>query len=666
MGTSWSNHGSGKIPESGSFHINKEIRLGKRNSIRIKSIDDCCLSGIALEGPTTSSVSLSTRSSASRTTTTTTTNSSGSKSSSGTSSRRTRGPSGTSGRGNGGEAGQGGGEGGGGVGGGGGGGSGGDGGGGGNGGGGGGGPPDAPDLAPPGPPAATLPLSPIGLMLQVCGANLIEIYALETTERLNALVHYRRLDDNGVSELASRLEKRPPGERVRLPMSVLQNIKVLCYWIRRKYRLRLVVNPADWNQAEMDSTISLIEEEEAEGDVDTNATIKPDKLKPSEWDYWELKFETYLSHVKGAQNAPIDYVIRKDVPEGHVHLSQREEEMYLYPLEGALFRKDNRKVYRLLQDLLEPTEHTWIQPYLASQNGREAWKALVSHFDGGGNLDGRMRRALTILETTFYKDERSLSYRDYAEKLVRAFQTLDKTTAKKVPEEQVRIFTENIKMNHGEMIVARREARDRFPSDLDQAIQHISITVARVFPPPPYTQRGHGRHIAATEDYSHDDQRQRIEPDLVHNNGVYTLYGVDVTDVTRNFSQNEFERLGRQGQQYVHTERSRINRPTPRHRNRRRRRQGRGNQNNNSNQTINSLYARIAALESTHPALDNVSAITESVQPPMENPTLTGTPSPVSHNSATTSQSTRGTNNGSSFGAGTYRRRGGGNQESST
>ena len=175
-------------------------------------------------------------------------------------------------------------------------------------------------------------------------------------------------------------------------MAVLQNMKLLCYWLKRQRRLQRTVFSGSFTEEVLEATANRIESEKADEEADSDTGIKPDKLDPKDWDFWELQFSTYLSHVKGAQGAPLDYVIRPEVDEDYVFSSTREQEMYEYPLRGELYRKDNWRVFRLLQDLLKPTEHTWVQSHLTSQNGRQAWLDLSHHFDGGGNLDGWMRR----------------------------------------------------------------------------------------------------------------------------------------------------------------------------------------------------------------------------------------------------------------------------------
>ena len=161
------------------------------------------------------------------------------------------------------------------------------------------------------PPAAQPPFSEIGEMLTVCGATPVEVYALETTERLNTFRAYRGLDSRTISALASRLEKRPPHERVQLPTLVIQNLISMCYWIKRKYKLRQNIYGEDFTVSQIDKTADLMEHE---NDDDDAPSVKCDTLKPVEWDSWESKFTVYLSDYRGRFNDGLDYVIRAEPP----------------------------------------------------------------------------------------------------------------------------------------------------------------------------------------------------------------------------------------------------------------------------------------------------------------------------------------------------------------
>ena len=95
------------------------------------------------------------------------------------------------------------------------------------------------------------------------------------------------------------------------------------------------------------------------------ATIKPEKFHPKQWKDWSDQFDVYLSHHKGAQFAPLDYIIRPEpLAARHIHQTECEANLYQYPLAGAHFREDNMTVFRMLSELVSGTPgDTWIHGY---------------------------------------------------------------------------------------------------------------------------------------------------------------------------------------------------------------------------------------------------------------------------------------------------------------
>ena len=319
--------------------------------------------------------------------------------------------------------------------------AGGGGGGGGHGGDGDGGAPPPPIPRPPaGPPPALLQ---VGLVLTVCGANANEIQVLENIERLNSLHAFGRMSKDDVTSLASRLEKRPEPNNISLPTSVVKNLQGLCFWASKARRQRRDITAADFDQVVLSDAL---DEMEIKAETDKAPEIKPEILKEEIWEDWSREFPTYLSHIIGKQQAPLDYVIRPEIQPGHVFQTLREQELYTYPLTGPFFHEDNKVVYRLLSDRVRDQPATWIQPYQASQNGRAARLALVAHYDGGGQKEKRINKAEAILSSVFYHNERAFSFDSYSTKLLRAFRTLEETPNRRSNANQVKILLDNIRI----------------------------------------------------------------------------------------------------------------------------------------------------------------------------------------------------------------------------
>ena len=114
---------------------------------------------------------------------------------------------------------------------------------------------------------------------------------------------------------------------------VIKNIQVLCFWARERERASQPLLAADFTAAalaEAKETMRLRDETQQEA-----LSIKPDKFDPNQWTEWSKHFTTYLSHTKGVQYAPLDYVIRTETPPtAPANMNQRERALYQFPLNG--------------------------------------------------------------------------------------------------------------------------------------------------------------------------------------------------------------------------------------------------------------------------------------------------------------------------------------------
>ena len=170
--------------------------------------------------------------------------------------------------------------------------------------------------------------TPIQQVLNVCQANPAEIEALEVQERLDMLHDFAETTADDVSTLASKLEKRTIADgRIILPQKLIKNIQALTFWCSERLQQNIALDPDHFTAAELNDTKRLMRmRKEEQG---SKATIKPDKFDPKRWKDWSDQFDVYLSHHKGAQFAPLDYIIRPEpLPAGHVHAIKREANLY--------------------------------------------------------------------------------------------------------------------------------------------------------------------------------------------------------------------------------------------------------------------------------------------------------------------------------------------------
>ena len=101
--------------------------------------------------------------------------------------------------------------------------------------------------------------------------------------------------------------------------------------------------------------------------------------------------------------------------------------MYQLALNGPEFENDNREVFKLLKNAVNGTEAlSYIEDFVLAQNGRGAMIELRHRFEGPNAQQSRCAKALAMLESLMYKNERETPFEGMVNKLNKAYQTLKK------------------------------------------------------------------------------------------------------------------------------------------------------------------------------------------------------------------------------------------------
>ena len=189
--------------------------------------------------------------------------------------------------------------------------------------------------------------------------------------------------------------------------------------------------------------------------------IKPKKFVPKEWQVWLKQFDLYLSNVRGKQRAPLDYVVCKEpLPPSYIHTSERERNLYKFPLRGALYREDNCQVYRMLSDLVTGTEgDTWIEEFSRAQDGRAAWLAMKLYYEGGGNERNIITQAETVLDKIHYSSEVAFPFELFSAALLKAFRDLQGTESEKSKYEKIRTLLRAVRIQYAETQIHKNHVR---------------------------------------------------------------------------------------------------------------------------------------------------------------------------------------------------------------
>ena len=102
----------------------------------------------------------------------------------------------------------------------------------------------------------------------------------------------------------------------RLGYITQRNIEALVFWVRDRTRRQQTLTIANWNEAALNEAILAMQlDDQLEETTDT--PMKVSKIKTGlEWYDWKEKFENFPMSIRGVGGAPLDYVIRKDMPAG--------------------------------------------------------------------------------------------------------------------------------------------------------------------------------------------------------------------------------------------------------------------------------------------------------------------------------------------------------------
>ena len=176
-------------------------------------------------------------------------------------------------------------------------------------------------------------------------------------------------------------------------------------------------------------------------------------------------------------------MVRTEPPPGPLAtMSQRDRELYRYPLNGRHYVLDNMMAFRLLSNVVAGSlGYTWIRDHDRSQNGRATWMALVVHYEGGGQREKRMLAALATIKALHYKNESVFAYKDFSRKLLEAYRNLKDTDEELSQFQKVKLLLEKIQITQPRAEEAKSHVRQNFRADVDGAIPYLGTEFADMF-----------------------------------------------------------------------------------------------------------------------------------------------------------------------------------------
>ena len=159
--------------------------------------------------------------------------------------------------------------------------------------------------------AAAAPLIDIGgvhASLIMCGATPNQRNAI-VSEGFTGMADLLSMEEKDITDMMTnitRLATNRGGVRIRAILT--KKVKALVYWCKERDRQGLNLDANGFTAAELMNTLERMGVEGGEDESKPEMTTKFDTHK---WVSWVKKLENYLWQVKGKNNAPLFYIIRK-------------------------------------------------------------------------------------------------------------------------------------------------------------------------------------------------------------------------------------------------------------------------------------------------------------------------------------------------------------------
>lgn len=393
----------------------------------------------------------------------------------------------------------------------------------------------------------------IRYVFHMCGLRDIpsqtRLIEFEGIENVEDLANYT---DNEIDAMADRNSKRSPAAtRVQMGLARTKALKAITHWVRKKIREGADCDLLELTPALIAQLIMEINATAGKRDSDSKLYY-PDSFSATDYKNWIKKVENYLDSRTGKSGVPLSYVIRPAGVNPHDATDEYTRAMWAASFETPQYREDNREVYHLFKDLLTKTEGaTWFEK-VRDGDGRAAHLLLREHYIGEAHDMRRAAAANAKLESLFWKNEASFSFEKFLTRMNEAFKELEDAGQPLYPQQKVQWLLRGVKNDDIQVQTTMGIIRDRYLTDFDSACLTLSRTVSTRFVSVESNRnkrtigavqsngrgnqqgrgRGRGRHGSARGRGGRSDGRMKV-----------TMNGVDVTDVSRSFTSDEWDKL---------------------------------------------------------------------------------------------------------------------------
>ena len=392
----------------------------------------------------------------------------------------------------------------------------------------------------------------IRYVLHMCGIRDIpsqtRLIDYEGIEEVDQLAIY---DDKEIVSMADRNAKRTPAHtRIQFGMARTKALKAIVHWVRKKSREGIYCDLRELTPVFISELILELNAETGRDKVDLKLYY-PNVFTANDYKNWIKKVTNYLDSRMGKAGVPLSYVIQATDADLENAPDEYTRALWAASFHTRQFSDDNREVYHLFKDLLTKTEgQTWFEK---DGDGRAAHLLLRDHYVGEAPDQRRAASALAKLENLFWKNESSFPFEKYLTRLNEAFMEMEDAKQPLYPAQKVQWLIRGIKNDDIQVQTTIGIIRDRYLTSFDEACLTLSRTISSRFASiePGKNKRsigaintntgrggrggrsgrGRGRHGGRGGRHSSGGRTNSI-----------IMNGVDVTDVTRNFTSEDWDK----------------------------------------------------------------------------------------------------------------------------
>lgn len=387
-------------------------------------------------------------------------------------------------------------------------------------------------------------------ILHVCGlrdipsqTRLIEFEGLESVEEL------ANYTDAELDTMADRNSKRTPAPlRVQMGLSRTKKLKAVKFWVNKKLREN---SPLDLVELNDEMIAKLIREMSVAktGKESDSKLYYPEAFNAADYKNWIKKVSNYLDSRKGKAGVPLSYVIRPENVDPFNAPDEYTRALWAASFDTDEYREDNREVYHLFKDLLTKTDGaTWFEK-VTDGDGRAAHLLLRDHYVGEAHDMRRAAAATAKLEALFWKSEASFPFEKYLTRMNEAFKELEDADQPMYVQQKVQFLLKSMRCDDIQVQTTMGIVRDRYSHDFEGACMALSRTISSRFAlsDPNKGKRSIGAATTTTKTGRGRGSGRSGNRGGRGNNTTgkmkVVMNGVDVSDINRNFTTDEWDKL---------------------------------------------------------------------------------------------------------------------------